>query len=762
MAERSPTLPGFLRDYGIAVAAVGTALLLTFLVQGHEPPPPGTRATYTLFAAAVVVSASLGNLGSGLMATVLAALASAFFRLTPLYSLRVEDPTDLLRLGLFLIEGTCLSVLASDRGTAPVWLPRPRSGWVRYGLAAGAVLAALLFKLALLSLLPHLFPFLLFSVAVLFAVTAGGLGPGLFATLLSAASAAFFFFEPRFNLLVADPGQAAQLSLFVLEGTAITLIGSAIHALRQQAEANQQEIASQRERLGEADARIHEQAALLDQARDAILILDLQGHLRYWNRGAEHLYGRSAPEVRGQAMAVLLPLAGRSLSAILEAVNVSGEWHGELIQVGQGGKKIVVASRWTLLRDGQGHPCGYLMIGTDITERKKLEEQLFRAQRLDTIGTLATGIVHDLNNALTPLAMGVGLLKANRAPEAQAAFLDIFGASIDRATGLLRQILAFARGEGATGPQPLRPLIAEIERLLVHTLPRTIRVETSAPHDLWNVTATTSQLSQILMNLCVNARDAMPTGGRLTIAAENVTANQGPHVRLAESSEHVGSGESILEGIPPGPYVLLTVSDTGVGIAPEILARVFEPFFTTKAPGQGTGMGLTVVHGIVTGVGGSIRVESTVGQGTRFNVYLPASPPVAAPPRLVETDLPTGHGELVLIVDDEASVREMARRALEACGYRAITATSGQEALELLRGQGTEVRAVLLDVLMPELDGLETLRELRRLAPTVPVILSTGVASQPPSAPGQGETAILPKPYSAVQLLRTIQQVLQP
>jgi PAS domain S-box-containing protein len=369
-------------------------------------------------------------------------------------------------------------------------------------------------------------------------------------------------------------------------------------------------------RRQQAEETIRDQAALLDKAQDAILVRDLEDRILYWNKSAERMYGWTATEALGRNANELL-YRGESpgLTRANKQVLAEGEWVGELQQITKDGKPITVESRWTLVRDKNGGPKSKLVINTDITERKKLETQFRRAQRLETIGALTGGIAHDLNNILMPIMLGTQFLSQEVTSASGQSILNTMRASATRGSEMIKQILAFARGVGG---QPaileMRLLFGEMEALARETFPRTISLDVTVAADVHPVIGNATQLHQVLLNLCINARDAMPSGGSLSLRAENVMLEKTvPRLHPEPVS---------------GPFVALIVSDSGHGIPPDVLDRVFEPFFTTKEPGKGTGLGLSTVQGIVKNHGGFLDVSSEVGKGTTFKVFLPAHLPV--------------------------------------------------------------------------------------------------------------------------------------
>ncbi|MCI0393042.1 MAG: PAS domain S-box protein [Acidobacteria bacterium] len=499
------------------------------------------------------------------------------------------------------------------------------------------------------------------------------------------------------------------------------------------------------------EERLVEQAALLNHATDAILVRGLDNRILFWNQGAERIYGWTAEEATGRDVREIgyhsdYPQFEQANRAVIE----KGEWVGELDLVTKEGKQVITECRWTLVRDEDGQPKSILAINTDITERKKLEAQFLRAQRLESIGTLASGIAHDLNNILSPIMMGVQLLQMKPSDGSSQRTLEVIRQSAERGSDLIKQVLSFARGaEGVKTTLQPKHLIKEIAKVLSETFPKNIIIKHSLPPELATISGDPTQLHQVLMNLCLNARDAMPMGGTLTIAAENVAFDE-HYARMYPEAK-------------PGPYVFITVTDTGTGMPPEILDRIFDPFFTTKEQGKGTGLGLSTVQGIVKGHGGFINVYSEPGRGAQFSIYLPAlASGEPAQTAVALSNLPSGQGETILIVDDEASVREIARTALEAFGYRVLTASEGVEAVSLYAAHKNEITAVLTDMMMPLMDGPATIRALQKLNPQVRIVASSGLTDSDRAAEviELGVKTFLPKPYTAEKLLMTLDEML--
>jgi len=428
-----------------------------------------------------------------------------------------------------------------------------------------------------------------------------------------------------------------------------------------------------------------------------------------------------------------------------------GGWSGELRQVTRDGREITVEARWVLLRDYQGHPQAKLVVNTDITARKKWEVQLLRAQRLESIGTLAGGIAHDFNNLLNPILMAVRLLQMGMPEADQQRLLKVLQASAERGAEMVKGLLTFAGGaDRQLEVMNPRTVIGEVKVILDHTFPKSIQVQTIVAEGLWPVRADPTQLSQVLMNLCVNARDAMPDGGTLTVSAENQLADQGYARRHVEAQ--------------PGPYVLIAVADTGTGIPPDQSDKIFDPFFTTKVQGKGTGLGLSTALGIVKSHGGFINVYSEPGKGTRFVIHLPAlTDAEAESARTRSAEISKGQGELILVVDDEPDIRDTTKAVLQANGYRVLTAGDGSEALALYSQHGTEIRGVLLDMVMPVLDGPATMDALHQIDPRVRIITTSGFrpSGRVARAIAEEQSAFLQKPYTDEQMLAALTRVLR-
>ena len=498
-----------------------------------------------------------------------------------------------------------------------------------------------------------------------------------------------------------------------------------------------------------ANRQLGEQASLLDKAQDAIMVSDVERRLTYWNKGAERLYGWTSGEAIGRVASELFygnAEPEESRTAYDQALRL-GEWTGELQPLTRSGRRVTIESRWTLVRDPQGRAQGILSINTDVTERRELEQQFLRAQRLESIGTLAGGIAHDLNNVLTPIMLGVEMLKQDITDPGGREVLETVSASARRGAAMVQQVLSFARGmEGRRTEVDAKDLLADVARIARDTMPKNIEIKIRAEDGLPALYGDATQFHQVLLNLCVNARDAMPRGGLLTIAAERVDTH--PRDRT---------------DVPAGAYVMLQVEDTGTGIHPDVADKIFDPFFTTKEPGKGTGLGLSTSLTIVKSHGGYIRASSVPERGASFRIYLPvsATPGIESAP-VAAAELPKGAGETVLVVDDEPAIRLIAQRTLESRGYRVLLAADGAEAIATFRAQFQSIALVMLDMTMPVLDGVPTIQALARIDPTVRIIAVSGIHAneQAARAASPRVTQFIPKPFSAEMLLKAIRLAL--
>jgi PAS domain S-box-containing protein len=501
-----------------------------------------------------------------------------------------------------------------------------------------------------------------------------------------------------------------------------------------------------------SEERIAEQAALLDEARDAIVVRDLEMNVTYCNRSATRLYGLEGGELGARTAIESVYRDPRKIEEARRATLERGDWSGELEVNGAGGRPLLVSSNWSLVRDKAARPRAFLIISTDITEKKSLEAQFIRAQRMESIGTLAGGIAHDLNNILAPILVSIDFLRADLKESSEGLeSLETLEICARRGAELVKQVLSFARGlEGERMTVNVAHLAREVVHMLEDTLPRSISLRFGASRDLFTVSGDSTQLHQVVLNLCVNARDAMPAGGNLEVSLENVVLDD------TYASMNVDAR--------PGPYVMVQVTDTGGGIPPEIRERIFDPFFTTKEVGKGTGLGLSTSLTIVKSHGGFINVYSEPGKGTKFKVYLPsnASPVVAAEVVVEQSRLPRGDGETVLVVDDEAAIRKVVRSTLERFGYEVMLASHGAEAVAIYAQHRGRIAVVLTDMAMPVMDGPATIIAIKAINPDARIVGSSGLTTSADvaKAVGAGVEHFVAKPYTAESLLKTLAKAL--
>ena len=503
-----------------------------------------------------------------------------------------------------------------------------------------------------------------------------------------------------------------------------------------------------------AEEKILEQAALLDKAQDAIFVSDLEEKILYWNAGATRLYGWSSDEALYNP--IKYPINHLLFENVYDSTDVhaalfeKGEWFGELRQLTKSGKNIIVQSRQTLIRNKNGDPTSILFINSDITEKKQIENQFLRTQRMENLGALAGGMAHDLNNILAPILMAVEMIQTDPQSDANGKLLETIASSAIRGSELVKQILSFARGMG--GEKTLvhiRHIVSDVVKLMGTSFSRKITVHAEVPQDLPSIHGDATQLHQVLLNLCVNARDAMmPAGGSLTIKAESVQLE--------------AKATPLMQAPVSGAFIVLQVSDTGTGMPPEVMAKIFEPFFTTKEAGKGTGLGLSTVMSIVKSHGGLVEVTSQPGTGTTFQVYFPvARETPAARKSLAKPE--QGRGEQILVVDDEIAIIEITCTTLNAYNYRALTASDGLEALEVFSRLHAEIDLVVTDMMMPGMDGMTLVNALREIDPNVQVIAVSGFITHEKleDFKRNGVKYFLKKPFSAEKLLSSVRLALE-
>ena len=509
-----------------------------------------------------------------------------------------------------------------------------------------------------------------------------------------------------------------------------------------------------REKSAADEKRIVAQAALLDVARDAIVVRGLDHTIRYWNRAASELYGWSSDEVIGSSIRELVYLDVEAFDTAQAATMRDGSWNGETEQITRSGERIIVDCSWTLVNDDDGNPDSIFAVNTDITARRSQEERVLRAQRMESLGTLAGGVAHDLNNVLTPILMSVQMLALGEEDPGRSELLGVMEASVKRGAEMIRQVLSFARGvEGRRIEVDLNELLVELESECNEALADNVDFTLDANDKLWRTNGDPTQLLQVLINLVYNARDAMPDGGGLVVGASNVTIDQ--------------SFSSLTHLAAPGDYILITVEDTGTGMTADVMDKIFEPFFTTKDVGQGTGLGLATSAAILRSHEGFIQVYSEPGTGTRFSIHLPASTEPDGESEIdhsadVTEELPRGNGELVLIVDDESAIRQITRTALEAFGYVTVVASNGNEAIEFCDASPGSVDLVVTDMMMPLMDGAALASRLHSAHPSMPIVAMSGLNTNGGivRAADSGVHNFLAKPFTTGELLRVVRSAL--
>lgn len=500
-----------------------------------------------------------------------------------------------------------------------------------------------------------------------------------------------------------------------------------------------------------AEAQIQQQAALLSASHDAILVWSPEGGVEFLNPAAENLLGQKPEQVLGKDLAVALkPRAELALQAAIQAVMTHGSWTGELVLQPAEGKARTVSSRWITLKEPKGRPVSVLITCNDITEQKQLEAQYLRAQRLESVGTLASGVAHDLNNILSPILMGVDMLQQTIQDAEAREFLAMMKDSARRGSDTVKQLLTFSRGtEAQKGPVQPRHLLKEITRLLQQTFPKNIQIYSDFAGEPATVLADPSQLHQVMMNLCVNARDAMPEGGVLFLSLENVAFD------VEAAMVHPKAR--------PIAYVVFKVSDSGTGIPPEVLDRIFDPFFTTKPQGKGTGLGLSTVLGLVENHDGFVLVDSEPGKGTVFRVHLPAGvAPVAREETEEVANVPRGSGELVLVVDDEPAIVRLTENLLRRGGYQTLGAKNASEAMLQYEKHFDRIKIVVTDVMMPFGDGRQLILLLYARDPKLPIVAMSGLATTDfqRDLVKRGACAFVAKPFKPGELLGAVAQAL--
>jgi two-component system, cell cycle sensor histidine kinase and response regulator CckA len=490
-------------------------------------------------------------------------------------------------------------------------------------------------------------------------------------------------------------------------------------------------------------------AAVVRSANDAIITKTLEGRITAWNPAAEQLFGYKAEEVIGRSIDIIIPPERRGdLHHILERIG-RGEYieHFDTVRTTKDGRLLEVSLSISPVRSATGEIIGSAKVARDMTEQKRLRELVLHAQKMEAVGLMAGGVAHDFNNLLLVMMIHAEMMRNDCDPsDPQLPSIIEIVQSIQRARGLTRQLLAFSyKQPSEASALNVSAVVSGVHSMLRRLLPANIEIVTIVGDDIWSVHADKGQLEQVLINLALNARDAMMTGGRFGLEIENRA--------LAEP----------VSGLAAGDYVALVVSDTGTGIPAEHLGRVFDPFFTTKERGRGTGLGLSMCYSIIAQAGGSLTVESTLGAGTSFLILLPRTMEVPSSSSETPISEEGARGqETILVVEDDNAVKRAAVAALQKSGYTVLTAANGDEARRLIDGSQHAIDMVLSDVVMPQLGGPELARYLANSRPDLRVLFMTGYSDYPvDSSDNRIENhRVIMKPFHPRELLTAIREVL--
>lgn len=484
-------------------------------------------------------------------------------------------------------------------------------------------------------------------------------------------------------------------------------------------------------------------------------MIDCRGRLLYASPNYETVWGRTCRSRYYAPESWIGSVDPRDRERVRQAyanLGKTGKYDETYRIVGPNG----TGTRWIYDRafpiyDSEGKVSRWAGIAEDISERKQLDEKFLRTQRMESIGRLASGVAHDINNILTPILIAASMLRDKLTPEGFQMVVNTIEESAQRGASVVKQVLTFARGaEGSRVSIDPRMLLFEMERIAQETFPKSIQISTQCDGDIWPLNGDPTQLHQVLLNLCINARDAMPEGGRLMLSAENA---------YLEAPRPV-----LVQEVDPGFYVVFKVTDSGAGIPSEMLDKIFDPFFTTKELGKGTGLGLSTVLGIVRGHGGFVDVSSEQGRGAVFSVYIPAlGEAETSASKPVSAQVPGGNGELVLLVDDEPAILSVTEAILTSSGYKVLMAGDGSQAFRVFSEHAGEIQAVVTDIMMPTMDGVSLIRALSKRNPGLKVIVSTGQAddSHYTELNSLGVRHFLSKPFRTAQLLNLLREILR-
>ncbi len=736
--------------YVLAIALVVAMLLARLSTEVHF----SDRPLLILFLLPIILSAYIGGLGPGLLATLATGLSVDYLLVPPTFSLAIARGADLVQWCVLLVNGFLVSVLseALHRSSRRAEASRALHAVTLASIGEGVITTDREGRIAFLNreaerltgwTEPEAQGQPLTAVFRIVDQSTGRPADDLAAQVLKKGQGAGL--NDRSALVGRDGRQFAISASGApirqgegpLQGVVIVFTDVTEHRRSEEALRRSSDLLT----------------AIVEACPVAIVGLDSAGQVVLWSREAERIYGYTAQEVvRGEYATV--PADQQEEAGRLIARALSGEVlrDVEIRRQRKDGTPVEIRFSCAPLHDREGRPSGVIYTAADITERKTMEQQLLQAQKLEAIGKLAGGIAHDFNNTLGVIVGNLDLLLSLLPEDSEnAAMAETALQAAQRGAELTGALLAFARR------QPLSPRITDLNALirnmtmmLRRSLGEQITVHVSPAAELWKVRVDPGQLQAALLNLALNARDAMPQGGALTIETANVVLD------AAYAAANID--------VTPGDYVMMAVTDTGAGMSPEVLARAFEPFFTTKSAGRGTGLGLSMVFGFVKQSGGHIKAYSEPGHGCTMKVYLqraeseaPAQP-AEAPPALP----PAGAGEIILLVEDNVGMRQTVASQLTTLGYQTIEAEGGAAALAVIEG-GRSFDLLFTDIVMPGgMSGIDLIREARARRPGLKILATSGF-HQAALQNGErlpGDVRVLTKPYRLVDLARSLREVL--